>query len=478
VSGPPAMPGPPAADGPPATDGPPAMPVPPAMPAPPAMPVPPAMPAPPGEERLARAALTYLAEPGDPALGALLTIFEPAELLAAIQADTLPKGGKISEVSRPALSRALGRWRVRLPKLPADSGIAAARRAGIRLVCPGDAEWPDALDQLGQGRPYALWLRGHADLRFACSRSVSVVGSRAATSYGGHVAGELSADLGQRGWAVVSGGAYGIDAAAHRGALAAEGITIAVLACGVDYPYPAGHADLFAAIAAQGLLVSEWPPGCRPARTRFLVRNRVIAALACGTVIVEAGERSGALNTAGHAANLGKPLMAVPGPVTSAQSAGCHRIMREWGATCVTRATEIIELLSPLSAPDALAPGGAPEPDAWPRRQGPPSRGDGGPPSRGDGSLSRDGGSLSRDGGSLSRDGGSLAWADDAPSRDDLDADSARVLDALPTHGGAGTSTIAVEAGVDLDTVLSCLGQLAGLGFIERCDRGWRLRKR
>ena len=115
---------------------------------------------------------------------------------------------------------------------------------------------------------------------------------------------------------IVSGGAYGIDSAAHRGALAMAGTTIAVLACGVDYPYPAGHADLFAAIAAAGLVVSEWPPGHHPARMRFLVRNRVIAALACGTVIVEAGERSGALNTARHAADLGKPLMAVPGPVT------------------------------------------------------------------------------------------------------------------------------------------------------------------
>ena len=158
--------------------------------------------------------------------------------------------------------------------------IADACRDGIRLICPGDAEWPGALDQLGQARPYALWLRGRADLRFACSRSVSIVGSRAATSYGGHVAGEIAADLGERGWAVVSGGAYGIDAAAHRGALAAEGVTIAVLACGVDYPYPAGHADLFAAIAAQGLVISEWPPGRHPARMRFLVRNRVIAALA------------------------------------------------------------------------------------------------------------------------------------------------------------------------------------------------------
>jgi DNA processing protein len=397
------------------------------------------------EGKLARAALTYLAEPGDPALGALLGICEPAEVLAAIKADLLPGTGPgcgDSPASRAALERALGRWRVRLPGLPDDEGIAGACRDGIRLIGPGDSEWPAAVDQLGQARPYALWLRGHADLRFACSRSVSMVGSRAATGYGGHVAGEIAADLAERGWAIVSGGAYGIDGAAHRGALAAEGITIAVLACGVDYPYPAGHADLFAAIAAQGLVVSEWPPGRHPARMRFLVRNRVIAALACGTVVVEAGERSGALNTARHAADLGKPLMAVPGPVTSAQSAGCHRIIREWGASCVTGAADIIEMLSPLSVPDALAPGGRPEPASW------PGSGPGMPPGR-----------------------------DSGPSRDDLDADSARVLDALPARGGAGTSTIAVDAGVDLDTVLRCLGRLAGYGFIERGDSGWRLRR-
>jgi DNA processing protein len=364
------------------------------------------------EQQLARAAFTYLAEPGDPALGALLGICEPAEVLAAIKADMLPGTGPgcgDSPASRAALERALGRWRVRLPGLPDDEGIADACRDGIRLICPGDAEWPGVLDQLGQARPYALWLRGNADLA-------------------------------ERGWAIVSGGAYGIDAAAHRGALATSGTTIAVLACGVDYPYPAGHADLFAAIAAEGLVISEWPPGRHPARMRFLVRNRAIAALTCGTVIVEAGERSGALNTAQHAANLGKPLMAVPGPVTSAQSAGCHRIIREWGATCVTCAADIIELLSPLNASDALAPGDGLEPASSPV-SGPPG-------------------------------------LDSVPSRDDLDPDSARVLDALPTRGGAGTSTIAVDAGVDLDTVLRCLGRLAGYGFIERGDGGWRLRKR
>ena len=384
------------------------------------------------EQALARAALTYLAEPGDPALGALLEICEPAEVLAAIKADMLPgigPGCGDSPAGRRALERALGRWRIRLPHLPGDAQIAAACRDGVRLVCPADPEWPGGLDDLGPARPYALWLRGHADLRLACARSVSMVGSRAATGYGAHVAGEIAADLGERGWVIVSGGAYGIDAAAHRGALAAGGVTIVVLACGVDYPYPAGHAGLFAEAAAQGLVISEWPPGRHPARLRFLIRNRTIAALTRGTVIVEAGERSGALNTARHAAQLGRPLMAVPGPVTAAQSAGCHRIIREWAATCVTRAEDIIEMVSALG--DPLTAAMTPEPRAV---------------------------------------GG-------APSRDELDTDSARVLDALPARGAAGTSTIAAEAGVDLDTVLRCLGLLAGSGFIERCDRGWRLRK-
>jgi DNA processing protein len=411
------------------------------------------------ERTLARAGLTYLAEPGDPALGALLGICTPEEILAAIKADMLPGTGPgcgDSPASRAALERALGRWRIRLPKLPSDAGIVRLCRDGIRLVCPQDPEWPGGLDQLGQGRPYALWLRGNAVLRHSCQRSVSVVGSRAATGYGAHVAGEIAADLAERGWAVVSGGAYGIDAAAHRGALATQGTTIAVLACGVDFPYPAGHAELFAAIAARGLVISEWPPGRHPARMRFLVRNRVIAALSCGTVIVEAGERSGALNTARHAAELGKPLMAVPGPVTSAQSAGCHRIIREWGASCVTRAADIIDLLSPLSATDAQAPARA---------------GSAGAGSAGAGSGGGRGPATSPGPGPTAP-----AW-DPALPYDDLDDDSTRVLDALPARGGAGTSTIAVEAGVDLDTVLRCIGVLAGYGFIERGDDGWRLRR-
>jgi DNA processing protein len=424
----------------------------------------------PSERTLARAGLTYLAEPGDPALGALLGICEPEEILAAIKADMLPGTGPgcgDSPASRAALERALGRWRIRLPKLPSDAEIVGACRGDIRLVCPEHPDWPGGLDQLGPGRPYALWLRGPADLRSSSQRSVSVVGSRAATGYGAHVAGEIAADLAERGWVIVSGGAYGIDAAAHRGALATQGITIAVLACGVDFPYPAGHAELFADIAAHGLVISEWPPGRHPARMRFLVRNRVIAALSCGTVIVEAGERSGALNTARHAAELGQPLMAVPGPVTSAQSDGCHRIIREWGASCVTRAADIIDLLSPLSATDAQAPPGA----APPRAVSP-----GAAPAR---AVSPGGrGPVAAPGPVRAPNPGptSPAW-DPVLPYDDLDADSTRVLDALPARGGAGTSTIAVDAGVDLDTVLRCIGVLAGYGFIERGDDGWRLRR-
>jgi DNA processing protein len=268
-----------------------------------------------------------------------------------------------------------------------------------------------------------------------------MVGSRAASGYGAHVAGEIAADLAERGWTIVSGGAYGIDAAVHRGVLAVGGITMAVLACGVDHAYPAGHADLFAAIAADGLVVSEWPPGSHPTRLRFLVRNRVIAALTNGTVIVEAGDRSGALNTARHAAELQRPLMAVPGPVTSAQSAGCHRIIREWGGVLVTRAADVLDLLGPLG-----------DTTSWEQE------------------------SVARSASGAGRRG---AESGTTPvSRDDLDTDSARVLDAFPARAAIGTSMIARKAGVELDTVIRCLGRLAGCGFVERFEQGWRLARK
>jgi DNA processing protein len=221
----------------------------------------------------------------------------------------------------------------------------------FRLVCPSSAEWPAGLDGLGDAAPIALWVTGQADLRFSCLRSVAVTGSRAATAYGSYLASELGASLGAQGQAVVSGGSFGIDASAHRGALGADGVTIAVTAGGIDVPYPAVHADLFGAIAAQGAIVSEAPPGTMPGRLRFQARNRVIAALATGTVVVEAGTRGGAMTAARQARDLGRPVMAVPGPVTSDLSAGCNYLIRCGHAVLVASARDVMDTLTMAGRP-------------------------------------------------------------------------------------------------------------------------------
>ena len=400
----------------------------------------------PDAESYARAALTYLAEPGDVRLGALIRTRGARQVLDAIKA---------GDVAGSAAQRAMERWRVRLEGIPSAEEVAGFCRSGIRLIHPGDPEWPGQLADLGDAQPYALWLRGTADLRFNCLRSVAIVGSRAATAYGSYVASEVAASVAARGWTVISGGAYGVDAAAHRGALGADGVTVAVLACGVDMPYPAGHRDLLDAIAAQGVIVSEWPPGWNATRLRFLVRNRVIAALATGTLVVEAGQRSGALNSARHARDLNRRLMAVPGPVTSDLSAGCHHIIREWQGVLVTSAAEVIEHLSPLGAPqEAREPAGAAE-----------SAGAGESAGTGESAGAREG---------RARTGSRAAAVID---RDELAPETAAVLDALPARGGMGPARVAVRAGLDLRTVMRCLGVLAAGGFVERCDAGWRLRR-
>lgn len=377
-----------------------------------------------GQDRVARATLSFLAEPADPVLGELLQVCTVAEVVGAVSSmrearAALPAAGRAIR----GAGRALARWRARLDQVPPVAQLAAWYRTGLRLVCPGEAEWPTQLDDLGPVRPLALWLRGDADLRYACLRSVSVVGSRAASAYGVHVSTEMSATMAERNWTMISGGAFGIDACAHHGALAAEGLTIAVLASGLRYGYPRGHHDLFAAIAARGLLVSECPPDRAPTRPGFLIRNRVIAALSRGTVVIEAALRSGALNTAKHARELHRPVMAVPGPVTSEQSAGCHELIRDYGAVCVTGAADVIEHVSPA--------------------------------------------------------GGELGGPRLGPAvpRDHLDPVATAVLEAVPVRGGRGPARIAVLAGADLDTTLRCLGLLAAAGFVERCDQGWRIRK-
>ena len=399
------------------------------------------------DEAYARAALTYLAEPTDRWLGQLLRAHSAAATLDAIKSGHLPGPSVLAGDeagpgtglwpprgrAREAMQAAGERWRTRLSELPAPEEVLAFRESGIRLLCPGDPEWPGQLADLGDDQPYALWLRGQADLRFSCLRSVAIVGSRAATAYGSYVAAEFAASVAARGLTVVSGGAFGIDAAAHRGALGADGVTVAVLACGVDVPYPTAHAELFDAIAAQGVLVSEWPPGRHVSRLRFLVRNRVIAALATGTLVVEAAQRSGAVNTARHARDLRRRLMAVPGPITSDLSAGCHQVLRDWQGTLVTSAAEVVEHLSPVGEP-ATEPGTVVQLAG--RRQAPP-----------------------------------------AFPRDLLDLESARVLDAMPRRGGVGTLRVAQRAGLAPAETAAHLGKLATGGFVERCDDGWRLRR-
>jgi DNA processing protein len=385
------------------------------------------------EERLARALLTRIAEPGDELLGRLIDKEGAIGALDAIRSDSLPDtvptgsgtaGADGADCAKGA-ARRFAAWRARLPDAEPERLLAECDALGGRLVCPGDAEWPSQLGDLGDRRPYALWVRGDQDLRFGCLRSVAIVGSRSATSYGINIAAEMGAELADRGWTVISGGAFGIDAAAHRGVLAADGLTVAVFACGFDVTYPSSHAGLFAEIARYGLLVSELPPGTPPTRGRFLVRNRTIAALTRGTVVVEAARRSGAISTARHARDLRRAVMVVPGPVTSAASAGCHVLLREWGeAVCVTDTAEVLDLVGLIG--DDLAP----------ERRGP------------------------------------------VLDRDRLDPVTRDVLDAIPARGGAGTARIAVSAGVDLDTALASLGALSAAGFVERCAKGWKLRRR
>ena len=293
------------------------------------------------ERRLACAALSRAVALDDGEFRALYPALPPEEVWARLVAGEVPD--RLRAATRRAVTAAD-------PQRDLDT-IAAL---GGRLVCPGDAEWPASLDDLGDRRPVALWARGPRSLHDATERSVAVVGSRAATPYGNQVAAELAVDLGDRGWATVSGGAYGIDAAAHRGSLAAGAVTVAVLACGVDVSYPSGNRRLFEDVAASGLLVSEWPPGAAPTRLRFLWRNRVIAALARGTVVVEMGHRSGARRTCTEAARLGRHVMAVPGPVTSAVSVGCHALLRSREAECVTSAADVLELVAPIG--DGLPP--------------------------------------------------------------------------------------------------------------------------
>lgn len=301
-------------------------------------------------EREARILWSWIAEPADPAVNAFIAVHGHVGAAERVRAGQEIVGHDL----RPRLASfdrsALG-------------GVMQALR--IRVVTPGDEEWPERLGDLDRhadlGSPHVLYARGAGHLGSLLERSVAIVGARAATEYGVRIAAELGEDVSSRGFTVVSGAAFGIDAAAHRGTLSGGHPTVAVLACGVDRAYPTQHAALLSAIAEDGVVVSEAPPGYAPFRSRFLARNRLIAAMTLGTVVVEAAIRSGSLSTARKAEQLGRAVAAVPGPVTSMASSGCHSLIRG-GAMLVADATEVADLCGRLGSDAAPRPQADPEP--------------------------------------------------------------------------------------------------------------------
>ncbi|MEU6096134.1 DNA-processing protein DprA [Streptomyces sp. NPDC047079] len=362
-------------------------------------------------ERLARIFLTRVVEPGDEVAGRWLREFGVEEVVRRLR----DAGARLPGVSQQRWAGLLARAAQAAP----HRDWAAAREAGLRFLSPGGPEWPAQLDDLEDARPVGLWVRGHPSLRLWALRSVAIVGARACTEYGAHMATTLAAGLAERGWVVVSGGAYGIDGAAHRGALGAAGATVAVLACGVDRPYPRGHTGLITRIAEQGLVIGELPPGDHPTPSRFIVRNRVIAALTRGTVVVEAAHRSGSLATARAAQRLGRHTMGVPGPATSALSAGVHELLRDQ-TVLVTDAAEVIELVGEMG-------------ELAPQRRGP------------------------------------------VLPRDLLEPAARRVLAALPGRGTASAGEVARGAQTSEDDAVGRLYELRSLGFVERHGDGWKL---
>jgi DNA processing protein len=258
------------------------------------------------------------------------------EMLGAIEVISKAKvGGYDSLKSEKVVSRIVGQDPGALLKEIADQGAY--------FLTPEHPCWPLGLKDLASP-PIGLIVRG--DLDSLQNRSLAIVGTRNPTNYGVRIAGEFAAGFVDRDWSIISGGAYGIDAAAHKGALIAEGSTIVVLACGIAINYPAGHARLFAEVCESGALISEVMPSVTAIPSRFLTRNRLIAAISKSTLVVEAAFRSGSLRTARDAAEIFRPVMAIPGPITSPTSEGCHRLIGERAAEIVTSVSDAVEFIS------------------------------------------------------------------------------------------------------------------------------------
>jgi DNA processing protein len=367
----------------------------------------------PESERLARAALSCVGEPGS----------------IPLTAEVSAKGGQRAYddllAGRSLLSEDLA---ARTERVDPAAELQRAAETGIRFVVPGDEEWPAVLDDLAfaeelqqrGGIPVGLWVRGQRRLDEMAHHAVAVVGSRAATSYGSQLAADIGAGVAAAGPTVVSGAAFGVDFHAHRGALAVEGPTVAVLAGGVDRAYPEKHTPLLAHIARTGLVVSEAPLGAASMRVRFLARNRLIAALSRGTVVVEAAVRSGALNTATWTVHLGRTLMGVPGPVNSAASVGVHQLIRSRGAVLVTGPAEVLEAVGPMGSFLLTEPRGPRHP------------------------------------------------------RDLLPVADRQVLDAVPVIQPALTESVARTAGVHPGRARQALDRLLEAGLVECTEGAWR----
>ncbi|MFY0405858.1 DNA-processing protein DprA [Solicola sp. PLA-1-18] len=379
-------------------------------------------------DALDRLRLSMLVEPGDARVCDLLSTHPAGRVVeACVTGRSLPGGIVLGGgLPEPWVTRA----RAGAADAAADL-LADARRRGLRWVCPGGAEWPAGLDDLDLGRPVngargaplGVWVRG-GRLDELVARSVAVVGARDGTTYGTEVAGDLGADLADAGVCVVSGAAFGIDAAAHRGAMSMRGTTVAVLACGVDVDYPRAHAGMLGLVAETGAVVSEQLPGQGPTKARFLSRNRLIAALSQGTVVVEAARRSGALNTLNWATSIARVTMGVPGPVTSRASVGVHQALREGQVIVVTNGREVIEAVSPVGTLDTT-PASAP-----------------------------------------------------ATALDALPSGARMVLEAVPTGDGADVVSLARHLGARPEDVGVVLDDLLAQGWVGVVDGRWSLARR
>lgn len=364
-------------------------------------------------ERDARMALSCVVEAGDVGVNAMVAAQGAEAVWAALCA-----------------GRSDSRWARRAATFDPRPVLLQAEAAQVRFIVPGDDEWPDQLGVLATaapvqglgGVPIGLWVRGAGHLAQLTRRSVAMVGARAASAYGEEVAAHLAVELTEQEWSIVSGGAYGIDAAAHRGALAAEGPTVAVLAGGADTPYPVGNSQLFRQILDAGVLVAEQPPGEHPTRVRFLARNRLIAALASGVVVVEAAARSGARNTMSWAGRCGRPAMAVPGSIYSGLSVTPHNLIRDHEAVLVTSAAEVRELVGEYGQ------------DSLPLQRG-----------------------------------------QDRPV-DELESSALAIFEALPSRGTRTADQLAERTGLPITECLGALSTLEIEGFVSRSDAGqWRL---